>query len=139
MGNFKEFTSCILQSVSALIQALTLVFAITLPIYCGGNNQISLTNSNGWHHTCVVWYGQPTCWGRGTYTYILYEFCHKLIVFLCKGHNARLGQGSTTDYGSPPSDPISLNGDFVPVDIVMGSGHSCSLSVDGRVACWGYV
>ena len=43
------------------------------------------------------------------------------------------------DYDYPPSDPISLNADFIPIQIVMGAGYSCSLSVDGRVACWGYV
>ena len=50
-----------------------------------------------------------------------------------------MGQGSTAFYYAPPTDPVSLNADFVPIEIVMGLWHSCSVSVDGRVACWGYV
>ena len=72
MRNFQELTSCSLQSVSTLIQALAMIFPIALPMNCGGNNQISLTNSpNANDHTCVVWYGQPTCWGRGKYIHFM--------------------------------------------------------------------
>ena len=55
------------------------------------------------------------------------------------GDSGRLGQQSETDYYYPPSNPISLNSDFVPLKIAAGDAHSCTLSADGRVACWGYV
>lgn len=60
------------------------------------------------------------------------------MIFIIKGANGELGQGSETDYRYPP-DPISLNADFVPIQIVAATSHTCSLSVDGRVACFGYV
>ena len=58
---------------------------------------------------------------------------------LCKGGAGKLGQESFMDYWYPPPEPIRLNADFEPIDIVTGFDHTCSLSVDGRVACWGYV
>ena len=72
MVNFKNLMLCSLQSVSTLIQTLAVLLAISLPMYCGGNNQISLTNSpNAEYHTCVVWYGQPTCWGAGKFIHFM--------------------------------------------------------------------
>ena len=79
----------------------------------------------------------------------LYIVCSQFDSYLCskyfetaiihKGGYGQLGQGNRGDYWSPSPDPIRLNSDFVPIQIVMGYWHSCSLSVDGRVACWGYV
>ena len=70
-------------------------------------------------HTCITWYDQSTCWGDGYY--------------------GQLGLGNTTDYLYPPSVAISLNADFVPIQTIGGYGHSCALSEDERVACWGYI
>ena len=49
-----------------------------------------------------------------------------------------LGQGDYWPYMYPIDDPISFNSDFQPIRIAMGYYHNCALSVDGRVACWGY-
>lgn len=63
----------------------------------------------------------------------------------CWGHN-RLAQ-----LGTPPSDPIGddpgemgdalpfvdLGEDFFVVQVTTGTTHSCALSDDGRVKCWG--
>ena len=58
---------------------------------------------------------------------------------LHKGADGKLGQESSASFSYPPPDPIRLNADFEPMGIVAGHSHSCSLSVGGRVACWGYV
>lgn len=60
-------------------------------------------------------------------------------MYTYSGDYGKLGKGTTTDYKQPPDDAISLNADFVPIQIVGGEDHTCSLSIDGRVACWGYV
>ena len=56
-----------------------------------------------------------------------------------KGEKGQLGQGTTDNYTVPPSNPISLNSNFDLKELVTGYKHTCALSFDGRVACWGYV
>ena len=51
----------------------------------------------------------------------------------------QLGQGNTVDYYYPPDVAIKFNAHFVPTSTVSGYIHSCALSEDGRVACWGYI
>ena len=115
---------------------------MTLPLLCIGNGSISIAKSSyGDDHTCIIWYGEPTCWGEGMSLNERYAICRcalSLTIRCCSvGQHGQLGQGNTEYYAYLP-DPIRLNSDFVPKEIVTGYKHSCALSFDGRVVCWGY-
>ena len=96
------------------------IHSILLILLClSGATNVSLISSqpSSWIHSCVTWYHQTTCWGEGD--------------------DGRLGLGSNTTYPLPPSHAVSLNADFIPIATIGGYKHSCALSDDGRVACWG--
>jgi alpha-tubulin suppressor-like RCC1 family protein len=82
-----------------------------------GTVPISVTA--GWEFTCAILSGTSTdayCWGRG--------------------QNGRLGNGDDSD-SSIPADKVGIPGDAYPVDISSGYEHSCLVSQDGDVYCWG--
>ncbi len=82
-----------------------------------GTVPISVTA--GWEFTCAILSGSSTdayCWGRG--------------------QNGRLGNGDDSD-SSIPADKVGIPGDAYPVDISSGYEHSCLVSQDGDVYCWG--
>ncbi|MFO8072784.1 MAG: hypothetical protein R6V85_13005 [Polyangia bacterium] len=57
---------------------------------------------------------------------------------MCWGENdnGQLGDGTTEDREEPVS-VLGLEGVEI-VEVVLGSEHTCALSGDGRVFCWGY-
>lgn len=59
-------------------------------------------------------------------------------VVVCWGANAhgQLGDG-TTESSLRPGRPVEFADGFVPVSIAAGHSHTCALSGDGRVVCWG--
>lgn len=97
----------------------SLLLTVTILSLTRCSNQIHLSNSvpSAVGHTCLIWYGQATCFGDNGY--------------------GRLGLGNTNDYDSPPEAAIELLIGFNPITITAGDGHSCALSGDGRVVCWG--
>ena len=71
-----------------------------------------------------------------------FESIHEITsVFLDyeQGHNwyGQLGLESNTAHWDPPNEPVMLSVDFTPISIHGGSSFTCSLSDDGRVACFG--
>jgi len=82
-----------------------------------GTVPISVTA--GEYFTCAILSGSSTdvyCWGRGEY--------------------GRLGNGDDSD-SSIPEDKVELPGGAYPVDVSSGFQHSCLVSQDGDVYCWG--
>lgn len=76
----------------------------------------------GGSHACALRdEGQLYCWGTGM--------------------GGRLGYGNVDDVGvtNTPSTvgPVSLPRQFAPTQVVAGAGHTCALSGDGDVMCWG--
>jgi alpha-tubulin suppressor-like RCC1 family protein len=56
----------------------------------------------------------------------------------CWGENAagQLGTGDTEDRLAP-SSPLAFAEGFVPAKLVLGGWHSCAISTDERIQCWG--
>lgn len=76
----------------------------------------------GGSHACALRdEGQIYCWGTGM--------------------GGRLGYGNADDVGvtNTPSTvgPVTLPRQFAPRQVVAGAGHTCALSGDGDVLCWG--
>jgi alpha-tubulin suppressor-like RCC1 family protein len=57
---------------------------------------------------------------------------------LCWGDNGfgQLGTGDTTSLLSP-SAPLAFPDAFAPKTLVLGNQHTCAISADARVKCWG--
>ena len=79
----------------------------------------------GWYHTCAL------------------ATIHEI---KCFGRNAegQLGYGHTNNIGDAAGEMgdnlqvVNLGDDFVPVQLHVGPHHSCAISNDSRVKCWGY-
>lgn len=70
----------------------------------------------GERHTCAVDdVGRVWCWGEGD--------------------NGRLGLGNTTDRVQPFQ--VTLPGGATAVQVSAGTLHTCAVTTDGRVFCWG--
>lgn len=70
----------------------------------------------GYDHTCAVMSsGSVKCWGLNA--------------------NGQLGAGPS---GSISNAPVNVVGLGNVTDLALGGAHSCALSGDGRVKCWGY-
>ena len=91
-----------------------------------GDDSESITNgsmmvSAGDAHTCALKpNGQVVCWGTG--------------------HNGRLGNGGTADSSTPVDVHTSSSNSAVlsGIDgISSGHEHTCALTTDGNVKCWG--
>lgn len=68
-------------------------------------------------HACaVLMTGATTCWGVNTF--------------------GQLGTGDTTARVSP-SEALVFPPGFTPERLVLGDDHSCAISADKRVECWG--
>ena len=77
--------------------------------------------SAGTHHACAITFGgQAYCWGRND--------------------GGMLGNGTGTASGTPV--PVSTAGTplagKVIQQIMAGDNHSCALTTDGQMACWGW-
>lgn len=76
----------------------------------------------GSEHTCALLSsGAVRCWGLGTF--------------------GRLGYASSSSFGGNPGDVPALLADidlgFGARAVAAGGSHTCALSEDGRVRCWG--
>lgn len=72
--------------------------------------------SSGQYHTCAVADGQAYCWGYNGY--------------------GQLGVGNTTTAYSPML--VANQGTSVVTKIAAGQRHSCAVTSDRNVWCWGY-
>merc|ERR1719334_197832 len=104
----REYSKCII-----------LWMLLTLLSSSAANSQIQLTvcMPSAEYHTCVLKDGQIGCWGSGK--------------------QGQLGLGNDDNYFSPEYW-VTLPTGFDPIGVTAGEYHSCSLSDDGSVACWGY-
>jgi len=67
-------------------------------------------------HTCALSGGQVYCWGAGT--------------------DGRLGYGNQQDRLAP-TDPVPIGATEGITQIAAGSRHTCALTMQGQVHCWG--
>ena len=76
------------------------------------------TISNGSHHTCALMTnGQIKCWGYGG--------------------DGQLGNGST-DNRTTPVDVLTSSGPLSDITAISaGNRHTCALTINGNVKCWG--
>jgi alpha-tubulin suppressor-like RCC1 family protein len=74
------------------------------------------SDGRGAHACALLATGQMTCWGENSF--------------------GQLGTGDTTELLSP-SDPLVFGDGFVPATLVLGNQHTCAISADKRVKCWG--
>ena len=87
MVNFNGFIVWILVYTMTIWQCIVI---ITLPMHCMGNNQISLSKSpSAWGHTCVMWYGEPTCWGFGIRAFSVSILIHILALRTLKRYHSQ--------------------------------------------------
>lgn len=88
----------------------------------------------------------PVNWGSGRtvkklfwYPYSTRHMCALLDNDTIKctgiGFEGRLGQGNTTDFTSPPANPVTL-GKTVK-SMALGESHTCAVLSDNSVKCWG--
>ena len=71
---------------------------------------------DGAHACALLATGAVTCWGENSF--------------------GQLGTGDTTPLPRP-SPPLAFADGFVPQTLVLGNQHTCALSADGRIKCWG--
>eukprot|EP01083_Nonionella_stella_P185515 676693_1 len=82
------------------------------------------TNSAFYEHTCVLQYNGAKCWGLNMY--------------------GELGYGDTQNRGDETNEMgddllvIDLGWNFTPIQITLGYRHTCALSTNNTVKCWGY-
>jgi alpha-tubulin suppressor-like RCC1 family protein len=73
--------------------------------------------STGWDHTCVIIQDNSLqCWGYNIF--------------------GTLGDGTTVSKTMPTE--VSIEGGEAVMQVVTGGLHTCALSVDGMLYCWGY-
>jgi alpha-tubulin suppressor-like RCC1 family protein len=73
-------------------------------------------NGGGAHACALLATGAVTCWGDNGF--------------------GQLGTGDTTPLSSP-SPPLVFADGFVPQKVVAGNQHTCAVSTDDRIKCWG--
>ena len=91
-----------------------------------GTNFITKTISNGFgkESVCAISTNNTIkCWGRNIY--------------------GQLGYGDILDRGDDPNEmgnnlnTINLGDNFIPNNVCVGNGHTCVLSINGNVKCFG--
>lgn len=90
--------------------------------FCGDFIPIQLTV--GAHHSCVLSSNYTVkCWGRN--------------------QMGQLGLGDDENRGDNGHEmgcdlnEVDLGDDFIPIQVFVGSNHSCAVSTDGDLKCWG--
>eukprot|EP01083_Nonionella_stella_P059526 155750_1 len=101
----------------------TKMLLILLLSSCFATNSASFI-ALGYDHSCVVRQFKAKCFGRNTYGQLGY------------GHKNNIGDGSN-QMGAKLLD-IDLGSSFKPVQIAPGAFHTCALSTNSTVKCWGY-
>jgi alpha-tubulin suppressor-like RCC1 family protein len=93
------------------------------PVPVAGGHQFRQVETN-FEHTCGVSYpdNRAYCWGRNT--------------------DGQLGNGTRTgpeacDYGSCSTKPFSVTSTLAFRQVTTGYFHSCGVTADNRVFCWG--
>ncbi len=88
------------------------------PYDFGDDFQATKIISGPGHHCIISTEGQARCWGLNG--------------------NGRLGDGSTVsvEYGTPLND-INLGSDYIVADGGLGKSHSCFLSTNAMIKCFG--
>ena len=96
----------------------------TLPLVALGNGFTPILLSIGFRHTCALSTTQTIkCWGANDY--------------------GQLGYGDTQDRGKNAGEMgdslsiVSLHHNFTPLDIRLGHTHTCALSTQHTIQCWG--
>jgi alpha-tubulin suppressor-like RCC1 family protein len=74
------------------------------------------SDGGGAHACAVLATGAVSCWGENAF--------------------GQLGTGDTTPL-STPSPPLVFPDAFQAAKLVLGNYHTCAISTDGRVKCWG--
>jgi serine/threonine-protein kinase len=106
---------------AAVLAAAALAAAITGGLWlvrCGAVAPVSTEPLRVWAgawHTCAVRAGELACWGKNT--------------------EGQLGDGTTTDSVVPRA--VESNARFVSG--AAGESHTCAVTDDGRVFCWGAI
>eukprot|EP01083_Nonionella_stella_P188793 696774_1 len=90
-----------------------------------GSDFIPLRIVAGLHHSCALSIANTVkCWGRNAF--------------------GALGQGDSNNRGDEANEmgddllEIDLGTNFIPMQIVAGSGYTCALSTTNTVKCWGF-
>jgi len=84
-----------------------------------GTYRTAVAITAGTYHTCAILdIGSVSCWGYNS--------------------NGQLGDGTTTDRSTPPTQTSSLGEGRTAVAITTGNYHTCAILDDGSVSCWGW-
>ena len=103
----------------------------------------------GFEHSCSLSVdGRVACWGYGWSLNIAPYQCGPRYIFMFlvmirDNSVGQLGLGNTTIIGDGPSEmgdslqTANLGTDFVVIQLVAGFEHSCALSTNFELKCWG--
>ncbi len=89
---------------------------VTLPAPAVAIGARGASDGGGAHACALLTNGDVTCWGENAF--------------------GQLGTGDTAPLLAP-SAPLVFGDGFTPASLVMGNQHSCAISTDRRVKCWG--
>jgi len=90
----------------------------SLPVQVAGLTSGVRTIASGLNHTCAALNnGTVRCWGRN--------------------EHAQLGDGSTNSSTAPVTLPVQVFGVGKVIQLAGGGTHTCALSENGSVKCWG--
>ena len=85
------------------------------PMEVGLSRQVELLSTGSWHNCALMVDGGIKCWGRN--------------------ESGQLGDGTTMNH-STPVDVLGLTSRVVSVSA--GYAHTCAVTTDGQVLCWGH-
>lgn len=97
---------------------LTVIIASLITNTAPSNKTFDIDMSIGYSAACAVEDFDAYCWGDNAY--------------------GQLGTGNWGDEDKPPDHAISLGTDFDVASVSAGYQHTCAVSTDGYVKCWGH-